>query len=73
MADADARVALLFDLVRCRAAVEHHALAIGARGRVVPETVPLRGLLRIKVVLIVERVVGFQPSDAMFETFAAKA
>lgn len=38
-----------------------------------PETVPLRGLLRVEMVLIVERMVGFQPSDAMFEAFTAKA
>lgn len=73
MSDADARRGrVVQDLFGRRAAVEEIA-AVWGRGAVVTEPVPLRGLLRVEVVLIVEDGAWVHPLDLVREGYPAKA
>lgn len=75
-ADADPRRVGILDFVRRRAAVEHAARGVvgGRRGRVmVPESIPLRRLLRVEVVLVVESYALGNPFDTVFEGSAAES
>ena len=71
--DADAGGGRVQDFSGRGASVEDALVGSWARRVVVAETIPLGGLLGVKMVFIVESNAVSNPSDAVFEGFASEA